>query len=340
MVARVRLNGGGNYFAAPKTNIDFIKSGSHTLDLALGGGWAENRIANVVGDKSTGKTLLCIEGCANFAIKYEALIKKKKARLRYRESEHAFDKLYAGALGMPIEHVDFGDPIETVEDLFEDLQKIVEKSKGPEFVVVDSLDALSDRSEMEREIDEGSYGANKAKKMSELFRRLTGPMERKQVTLLIVSQVRDKIGVTFGSKFSRTGGRALDFYASQVLMLAHLGRIVQTRKGLKRATGVRVLGKLEKNKVALPFREAEFSINFGYGVNDAQACINWLKAVKAFKPKAFGMTEEESKNILPIMLDMTRKEEAQMMELLHAACTQQWFEIEAALMPKRSKYGH
>lgn len=333
MVKRERMTGGGNYFSNPKTNIQFIKSGSKVLDLALGGGWAENRIANIVGDKSTGKTLLCIEACANFAAKYP------KGNIRYRESEAAFDKGYAHALGMPVDRIDFGEgKMETVEDLFEDLTRIITKARQKELVVVDSLDALSDRSEMEREIDEGSYGANKAKKMSELFRRLTQKMSDKDVTLLIVSQVRDKIGVTFGAKHTRTGGRALDFYASQVLMLAHLSRIVRVSKGLKRATGVRVLGKLDKNKVSLPFREAEFSINFGYGVNDVQSCIDFLKASKAFKAKDWDMTEDESKNYLPELLDKSPADEREFMRELHEAVTNRWYEVEQSLMPARPKY--
>jgi recombination protein RecA len=334
MVKRERMGGGGNYFAAPKSKLDFISSGSTLLNLALGGGWAERRIANVVGDKSTGKTLLCIEATANFAIKYP------KGRIRYREAESAFDKGYAGALGMPIDRIDFGTKkIETVEDLFEDLTKICEKARQQEFVVVDSLDALSDRSELEREIDEGSYGANKAKKMSELFRRLTQTMSNADVTLLIVSQVRDKIGAMFGAKYTRTGGRALDFYASQVLMLAHLGRIVRTTRGLKRATGVKVLGKLDKNKISLPFREAEFPIHFGYGVDDAQSMVDWLKATKGFKPKDYGLTEEECKKVLPVLLEMSRTEENEVMGLLREDVTTRWYEIEKDLMPARAKYG-
>lgn len=330
---RERLNGGGKYFSAPKSNINFIPSGCHLLDLALGGGWAEDRISNIIGDKSTGKTLECIETSANFALL------NPKAKIRYRESEAAFDNAYAKALGMPIERIDFGQPLETVEDLFEDLEAIVDKSKTKELVIVDSLDALSDRGELGRDIDEASYGTAKAKLLSQLFRRLTGKMARKQVTLMIVSQVRDNIGVMYGNKTKRTGGRALDFYASQVLVLAHLKRIVKTVAGQKRAVGVRVKGSVEKNKISLPFREAEFQINFGYGINDVQACIDFLVATKSFKPKDYGMTAEESKNFLPILLDLSRREAEVTIKKLHDATTTRWYEIERELMPSRSKYG-
>ena len=108
---------GGLYFASPKTDIQFIHSGSKLLDLALGGGWAENRIANIVGDAASGKTLLAIEACTNFANKYS------DGAIRYCETEAAFSEEYAAALGMPIERVDFGEPIVTVEELFEDICK-------------------------------------------------------------------------------------------------------------------------------------------------------------------------------------------------------------------------
>jgi recombination protein RecA len=186
--------------------MEFIPSGSKLLDLALGGGWAERRIANIVGDKSTGKTLICIEACANFAAKYP------KGKVRYRECESAFDPPYAKAMGMPMDRVDFGaNQLETVEDLFEDLGRITKGAKSDELVIVDSLDALSDRVEMKRDLDTGSYGTAKAKNLSELFRRQVRSLTNSKVTVIIVSQVRDNIGAFgYAAKTKRSGGRALD----------------------------------------------------------------------------------------------------------------------------------
>ena len=335
VLIRERANGGGNYFATPKTSIEFIRSGCKTLDLALGGGWAEGRIANVVGDKSTGKTLLCIEAAANFVIKYP------KGRIYYRESEAAFDTAYAKAIGMPVERVDFGEPLETVEDFFEDMSTILSKARGkPILYILDSLDALSDRGEMKRSMDEGTYGAEKAKKLSQLFRRLVRDMRDKNVTLIIVSQVRDKIGMSFGRKTTRTGGHALDFYASQVVYLAHIGRLARTVKGSKRATGVEVRAQLDKNKVGLPFREAQFPIMFGYGIDDVTACLEYLREAKQLR--IAGYVEDDIKNQALARDLMRGKEDDQIAETkrLHRIVETQWYATETALLPRRQKYAH
>jgi recombination protein RecA len=345
MVARVKLDDtapvrrdkseGGNYFAHPKTKLKFIPSGCQTLDLALGGGWVRARVANIVGDKSTGKTLLCIEASANFAMI------ERRGKIRYREAEAAFDPSYAKALGMPIDRIDFGSadkPFETVEDMFEDLEAIVEGAKGPELVIVDSLDALSDREEIDRDMDKGTYGAGKAKLLSQLFRRLIRKMAEKDVTLIIVSQVRDKIGAqSFGRQTTRSGGKALDFYASQVVYLAHVGRIVKTVSGLKRPTGVKVLAKLDKNKVALPFREAAFSIRFGYGIDDAQACVDWLKETNSLK--IAGIKPDEVPNYLNYVLSLTPEEGAEEIGRLREIVAEKWYDIEGQMLTPRSKYG-
>lgn len=333
MVARVQLvtraHQGGNYFANPKHHLEFIPTGSKMLDLALGGGWAEGRIANIIGDKSTGKTLLCIEAAANFIVKYP------KGRIRYREAEAAFDQSYAKALGMPIERVDFGMPLETVEDMFEDLANIIEKARGPELYICDSLDALTDRAEMERDMDKGSYGAEKAKKLSQLFRRQVRALEQKKITVIIVSQIRDKMNAMFGRKVTRTGGRALDFYASHVLFLAHIGRVVRTIRKQKRAVAIKVKGLVDKNKVGLPFREAEFKIRFGFGIDDAESCLTFLK-------NTGGLKDIRVKNVddyLDDLAEMTGREYRTEMRGVHEACEQHWYEIENTFMPTRTKYG-
>jgi recombination protein RecA len=320
---------GGNYFSRAKTDIQFCKSGCQTLDLALGGGWAERRIANIVGDSSSGKTLLAIEAAANFAIKH------KKGRIRYREAEYAFQPSYAEALGMPLDRVDFGDqPLETVEDLFEDLDQVTAKATQPELYICDSLDALTDRAEVERDMNAGTYGAEKAKKMSQLFRRLVGRLSTSNVTLIIISQVRSKIGITFGRKTTRTGGRALDFYASQVLYLAQAGKVVQTTHNVRRATGVIVKAKCDKNKVALPYRDATFEISFGYGVNDIWACLSWLK-VTGFLGD-LGLTPKTMKDYAHEL--MTNPDPGKTAEI-HEVVERRWYELETKFLSPHRKYG-
>ena len=301
--------GGGLYFGTPKTDVSFIPSGCKTLDLALGGGWARRRIANIVGDKAVGKTLLAIEASANFNIV------EPKGKIRYRECESAFDNAYAQALGFPVEKVDFGEPMDTIEDVFEDLEKVLKCAKGPEIYFVDSLDSLSDRAELERNIDEGSYGTGKAKMLSQLFRRLIRDLANKDVTVFFISQVRDNIGVTFGRKTTRSGGRALDFYASQVLYLSQVEKLTKTISNVKRVTGVTVRAQVDKNKIGLPYREAQFPIMFGYGIDDWRACAEYMKTV----------TGEVIPKTMPLS-DLQRMVD------------ESWWEIENKFLPKDKKY--
>ncbi len=218
----------GSYFTSDKENLALFGSGCKLLDCVLGGGWPLGRMSNIVGDKSSGKTLLAIEACANFMHKFP------DGEIIYLESEAAFDADYAEAIGMPIDDVDFVDygDDNTVEFLFEHLEKVTAEATSPVLYVVDSLDALSDRAEKKRKIDEGSYSMGKQKKLSEMFRRLISPLKESNVHLMIVSQVRENIGVTFGEKYTRSGGKALDFYASQILCLPKLVSLKRLSKVL------------------------------------------------------------------------------------------------------------
>jgi recombination protein RecA len=318
---------GGNYFASPKRNIQFIKSGSKLLDLALGGGWAEKRIINIVGNKSTGKTLLAIEACTNFARKYP------KGRIRYRECESAFDEDYAKALSMPIDRVDFDVQLETVEDMYKDLDKVIKKAANEELYIVDSLDALSDMDELERDFDKSSYGTGKAKNMSKMFRMLTSQMAENKVTLIIISQVRDKVGVIYGKKTTRGGGRALDFYSSQVAFLSEVQKTSRTFSNIKRVTGLTIKATVEKNKVSLPFRQAEFNIQFGYGIDDVEACLNWLKEAGRLSDYNKGSPKE-------IMSYLAKSDDSaywKEVRLLHMVTEKAWYDIEKHFLPTRRK---
>src|SRR5216684_6169902 len=148
----------GNYFLQPKP-LKFIHTGCTLLNCVIGGGWPLGRISNIKGDTSTGKSLLAIEACVNFARQYP------QGKIFYREIESAFDTSYAAFLGMPLDRVDFGDGFFTVEDVYEDISKILKDEAKAEsgLYIIDSLDALSDRAELERDIDKGTFSANKPK---------------------------------------------------------------------------------------------------------------------------------------------------------------------------------
>jgi recombination protein RecA len=308
------------------------------LDLVLGGGWGEGRIVNVVGDSSSGKTLLAVEACANFARKAPL------ENIRYREAESAFDENYAAQIGWPTGLEIPEEPMETVEQFYTDLEAWLDKRDGitPCLYVLDSLDALSDAAELDMDFDEKTYGASKPKQLSKMFRLLVRKIEDKRCTLMIISQIRDKIGVVFGEKHSRSGGRALQFYCSQVLWLAEISKIKKTvlgtqKTGIERVIGTHVLAKTKKNKIGIPHRECELTIIFSYGIDDEETMLGWLNKNNG------GSLLDSTISQLRATLSAARQARDYgridaIRDLLREACITHWATIEEALAPTIQKY--
>jgi protein RecA len=328
-----------SYFASgsDKENIQFVSSGCAIMDAALGGGWALGRVANIVGDKSSGKTLLAMEAIANFCKKYPT------GWVRYAESEAAFDEEYAAALGVPIDRIEFnadGVPMATVEEWEGDMRRCMEKGKGrPGLYILDSLDALSDEAEQKRDFGEGTYGGTKPKLIGQLFRANVADIEANDVLLIVISQLRDKLNVTFGETKTRSGGRALDFYASHIVWLAEIEKLKKTIDKVERIIGIKVRAKVKKNKVGLPFREADYPILFGYGIDDLTAGVEWLiSANREECLKELGLSKAGYKVRLTNLRDKGGAEVIALRELITQVVKREWALIETTFLPKSKKY--
>jgi len=278
--------------------VEFLDSGSTLLNLAASGkgrkgGWARGRIVNLVGDGSSGKTLLALEACAQtfYHIKdreSELFPQVKKVMVVYNNRE--------GVMDFPLEEMygsDFVEGVEwiqssTCQEFGRDYQRRVKDLKKGEFLlyVADSLDAF-DSAEGKKRVEqsvktdkdlEGTYGMEKAKYFSNaFFSHLCETMEDKDATLICISQVRDNINAgLFGDKHRRVGGKALDFYTHQVCWLAVREKLKKTVKKQSRVYGVRVKARLKRNKVAKPFREAEFDVLFDYGIDNVGSIVKHL----------------------------------------------------------------
>ena len=287
-------------------DVESISTGSLGLDIALGvGGLPRGRVVEVFGPEASGKTTLTLQVVAE--------VQRNGGTAAFVDAEHALDPAYAGKLGVNVQDLLVSQP-DTGEQALEITDMLV-RSGAVDVVVIDSVAALTPRAEIEGEMGEMQLGLH-ARLMSQALRKLTGNIKRSNTMVIFINQIRMKIGVMFGNPETTTGGNALKFYSSVRLDIRRIGAIKNGDEVIGNMTRVKVV----KNKVAPPFREAEFEIMYGQGISregeiielgSQQGIIEKSGAWYSYKGERIGQGKDNVRNFLHQNKEIAREIEEQ-----------------------------